>query len=480
MPRMRMQKRLFLFLIILFEGYVVLATELLAIRQLIPFVGSGTEMVAVVISAILMPLAAGYHTGGKRYKETFKRYKKSAARMPSLRRMLIRNLLTALCILTVGLSYVVMMFFFGMLVFFNIMNPIIQASVYSLLFLVVPTFLLAQTVPLISNYFSRDTLSEITGKMLFFSTIGSFLGAILSTIALMTTIGVHHTVILTLGILVILVLLLTRRWHAFDNVIAVFIFCIAIALNGHSMIYGILGIVSNNQYSTISVKPLAENKGKLLMVNNSLSSLYAPNEKDRFKYIQFLEKYFIESISAAWNPKDILVIGGGGFTLGLDDRRNHYTFVDIDAALQDVSEKYFLPEALPANKKFIATSARAFVKRETSAYDLIVIDVYTNIISIPMETTTREFLMETKRLLKPEGILIANIISKPDFSDAFTVRYYNTFASVFRVFDRHVLDEFNPWEKTQERNTMYIFYNRKSMEDTTVYTDDKNTYSLDR
>ena len=53
-----------LFAVILLEGFVVLAFELLAIRQLIPFVGSSTDVVAIVIGAVLMPLSFGYYSGG--------------------------------------------------------------------------------------------------------------------------------------------------------------------------------------------------------------------------------------------------------------------------------------------------------------------------------------------------------------------------------------------------------------------------------
>ncbi len=53
-----------LFLIIFLEGYVVLSTELLAIRLLLPFTGSGTDTVSIIIAAILMPLAFGYFAGG--------------------------------------------------------------------------------------------------------------------------------------------------------------------------------------------------------------------------------------------------------------------------------------------------------------------------------------------------------------------------------------------------------------------------------
>src|SRR3954463_13534314 len=47
------------------EGYVVLAVELLAIRQLTPYVGNATDTVAIVIAAVLLPLAFGYEAGGR-------------------------------------------------------------------------------------------------------------------------------------------------------------------------------------------------------------------------------------------------------------------------------------------------------------------------------------------------------------------------------------------------------------------------------
>ena len=46
--------------IILAEGYVVLSTELLAIRLLIPFVGNSTETLSIIIAAVLMPLAIAF------------------------------------------------------------------------------------------------------------------------------------------------------------------------------------------------------------------------------------------------------------------------------------------------------------------------------------------------------------------------------------------------------------------------------------
>src|ERR1700761_6458590 len=100
------RKHLFLFLVIGIEGYLVLATELLAIRELIPFVGSGVEVVSIVISAILLPLAWGYYAGGQRVRLELQAAHAHPRRWRafSIRAMLLRNLLVVTGILAFGLS----------------------------------------------------------------------------------------------------------------------------------------------------------------------------------------------------------------------------------------------------------------------------------------------------------------------------------------------------------------------------------------
>lgn len=455
-------------LIILIEGYVVLASELLAIRQLIPFVGSGTEIVSIVISAVLLPLAFGYHVGGKQ--------------RISIRTRLLRNVLMALIIFSLGLSYIFLEFFFHGLILIGIHHRILQTACYSVLFLAFPIFLLGQTVPLVSNYFNKVRLSEITGKMLFFSTIGSFLGSVFSTLILMNLVGVHITVIFTLMLLTLLILILSPQWFCIENLMAITVF-ILVSLFNSSIIFGPLNIVSNNAYNMVAINKLPEN-GRELFINRSHSSALDEHKKPLYPYIQYINKIFIEPIQTTLNkPKKILVIGAGGFTIGLSDYFNHYTFVDIDPKLKSIAEQYLIQKRLSPNKKFVAESARAFLHRSITHYDLIVVDTYTHIVSVPMETTTREFLLEVKQHLRKNGIVVVNQIMSPDFSNPFSVRYNNVFASVFPVYTRQVLGDFNPWLSGQPGqlplNVLYIYYNRFNMTDKTVYTDDKNTYSLD-
>ncbi|MGE0755103.1 MAG: fused MFS/spermidine synthase [Alphaproteobacteria bacterium] len=480
-----MHKTQLLFIIILIEGYVVLATELLAIRQLIPFVGSGTETISIIISAVLLPLAIGYHAGGKAFSRQYQLRKAKGVEEPlTVRKLLLRNIVTALIILSIGMSYLLMDAFFGLLSAFGATHRLTQTTVYCLLFLVYPVYLLGQTVPLVSNYFSRHKLSEITGRMLFFSTAGSFLGSVFSTIVLMTTIGVHNTVILTLGLLCVLVILLVRRPLAYENFLCGFIFLMLLLMNGNTMM-DTMRVVSNNAYNIVQVIDEPHKKSTNLIINRSHSSKISNDPKQNFVYWQYVQSVFIDTMPQSGPPKDILILGAGGFTIGLTDKHNNYLYVDIDKALKEVVEKNFLRKPLTPNKRFLDASARAFVHTHDQQYDLILIDTYTNFLSIAQEATTKEFLQDTKKLLKPNGVLLANVIMSPDFRELFSVRYHNTFASVFPVFSRQVLGNYKPWPNKETsvldmNNVIYSYYNHDMTQDSALYTDDRNTYSLDR
>lgn len=485
MSRLHLGKTQLLFLIILIEGYVVLASELLAIRQLIPFVGSGTDTISIIISAVLMPLAIGYHAGGTAYARHFRKHRQRmnarVRRLHSIRSLLLGNLLTALVILSLGLSYVMLELIFGLMSAAGLTSRLLQTGLYCAIFIIYPVFLLGQTVPLVSRYFSRRKLSEITGRMLFFSTIGSFLGSVFSTIVLMSTIGVHNTVIVTMTLLAGLALLINRHVFSFNTLIIVGTLGITLALNSPDVMRA-LNIVSDNNYNTIMVKDLPEKDAVMMYANRSSSSLLPKDPKNRFGYMKFVEDNFITPIQGGEErPRDILVLGAGGFTFGHNDKHNRYLFVDIDKTLKDVAEKHFLREKLSPNKSFAVASARAFLNGHKEKYDLIFIDVYSNDLAVPMEVTTREFLSDVKRVLKPGGIVLSNVIETADFRDLFTVRYDNTFASVFPGFSRQIIGEFNPWSSRHKpHNVIYVYFDRKHIDDDTVYTDDLNTYSLDR
>lgn len=179
--------------------------------------------------------------------------------------------------------------------------------------------------------------------------------------------------------------------------------------------------------------------------------------------------------------KDILVIGAGGFTIGLKDETNRYTFVDIDGSLKEHAENHFLPAPLGENKIFIAAPARGFLTANNRQYDLIVLDAYQGDTTIPEHLVTQEFFANVRQALKPEGIMVANFISSPVFQSAFSRNLDATLRSIFPFITRQIIGSFHGWDQ-RETNIANILYFYKESPDHKgqFYTDNKNRIFFDK
>ena len=465
-----------LFSIIIIEGYVVLSTELLAIRQTIPYIGSGTDTVAVIIAAILMPLAFGYQSGGQ-----FRAHK-IFGHFITVRKKLIYNVCIAATFLFIGLSYLFMHSFFRyMSTGANIDNLVLQTAIFCVLFIATPTYLLGQTVPLITHFFTKEHLPKITGHILFFSTLGSFLGAILSTLVFMAILGVHHTLTLNFVLMATLVISLSKQPKSFPVLYISLLAFMAMLINSDTVMKVIYpNIRANNRYNLIQAGTLPSTGSSLMHINRNNSSSY---KKDGTKhpYINMAEDIAIKPILYADPPKDILVIGAGGFTFGHNDNNNNYTYVDIDKELKPIAERYVLKEPIGDNKRFVAKPARAFLNTDKSTYDVIYIDAYLGRASVPDHLVTQEFFIQVKDHLKYGGALLTNFIVAPNFNDSFSQSLDSTFRSIFPYVSRVVMnpprveEPYNLWGDNPDNpaNVSYI-YRHKEYGTPNIYTDNKN------
>jgi predicted membrane-bound spermidine synthase len=457
---------LILLVAVALEGYVVLAVELLAIRQLTPYVGNATDTVAIVIAAVLLPLAFGYEAGG--------RAGLNMGDEAGVRRCLTGNLLVAALILGLGLSHPSLAAFFEAIEGLGVTHRLVQTALYASLFLVYPIYLLGQTIPLVGHCFTYADLPRSTGKMLFFSTLGSFMGSVVSTLVLMSFLGVHNTVIVTLGILLLLAGFVGWRSYPRHTAATAGLALGVLALNNGGVMQA-YGVVSNNQYSQVQVQTNPSENSRLLVVNNSPSSKVAAQPEHRFAYVNFINTDVIGKLDSA-RPHRILVIGAGGFTIGLEDRANLYTYVDIDPALRQVSEEHFLRQKLTPNKNFVPESARAFLRRSRQTYDVVVLDTYTNRLDIPADLATRESFAAVRQALAPGGRVAMNIIASPTFADRFSRSIDATIRSVFPFVTRQAM---TVAERDGVASILYLY--RDQPDDRhEVYTDDKNRVFLDR
>lgn len=467
MPKIAHRRRIefFLLWVILTEGYILLSTELLAIRLSIPFVGSGTDTISIIIAAVLLPLAFGYYQGGQ------------SKRAP--RRKLASNFLIALAFLTAGLSYVVVDLFFTTVRNTGILDRRILTALYAALFIAAPVFLLGQTIPLASHYFKKHILSEVTGKILFYSTLGSFLGATFSTLVLMAYAGVHVTVTLSLVLLALLYLSFTKWNIGAQSALVVLLLALGAFLNSGWMMDR-FNIVSNNPYNTVVT--FEKDDKRFLFTNSSASSMYTA-DGHKFPYIEAIEKFALGPIWNAKTPHDILVVGAGGFTLGHEDYSNHYDFVDIDKTLKEIAERDILKEKIPPNHKFHDADIRGFLNTTDKKYDVIVLDAYSGKYTLPEHLLTIEFFEQVKTHLKDKGVLAANFIFTPSFTSPFARNLDHTFRSVYPSAMTYVLNEkYDLWNEVPdyESQVLYFYKNREDDGIPKIYSDMKNSAYADR
>lgn len=461
-----MTRAALLFFVIFLEGYVVLSAELLAIRQTIPFVGSGTDTISIIIAAVLMPLAFGYYAGGQ-YRG-------------AVRRKLIKNLLLAMVFLTVGLSYILLDELFETLIQdWGLKNRLWLVTIYASVFIVYPVYLLGQTVPLLTNYFPRARLSEAAGKILFFSTLGSFLGAVFTTLFLMNTIGVAHTVTVTIGALGLLIVIMAKRLISPAVMVACCLFVMAAGLNSDFLLIK-KGIVASNTYNTVQITESGTNVTVRQMLLNGIpsSALFPDKPGDVvYRYVDYIESVFIKKFQSTGETADILILGSGGFTLGLTDSRNNYTFVDIDPDLKEVTEEHFLKAPLGDNKEFIAEPARSYLKRAEKKYDLVVMDIAQSISGVPEQLLTREYFESLAAITKESGITIIHMHAALLFETEFSRVLDNTIRSVFPYATRQIVTNFNPWDDKRDGDSYSILYVGKSanqIKDNRIFTDNLN------
>ena len=414
------KNQILLFLIILIEGFVSVAVEILTIRQLIPFAGSNVVVTSLIIGIFLLFLAIGYWRGGKISDDYYLALKK--------------NLTWASVFLGIGLSYIFILFFFHFFYLSGTQNILLILTIYLCVIIAPMVYFLGQTIPLTMNLVKQEynliIVGEIGGKVLFISTIGSFFGSILTTILLVEFFGVAITVFINFALLIFLIMTLSfnkEKWlgtYFFLLVLTSVVYLINVFFERNYFIKTTNYANYNLEYN-ITIP--SGKTGNILHINNSSSS-FLDNYKRGFPYIEEIKKILFTDLKM--RNKNILVIGSGGFTLSATGAHdNNFDYLDIDAKIKKIVKDNFLPNIIG---NFIPEDARTYLSKKNKIYDVIVSDVYSNANTIPPELLTMEYFASLRNNLTKNGIAIFNIIINPTLDDPYSKHVDSTIRAIFK------------------------------------------------
>lgn len=462
---------LLIYCIAFLEGFTTLAIEIIALRRFTPLIDSNSISTSIILGVILLALSYGYYEWGK--------YSGILSHEARIERV-IRNL-------TLASGYYLFFTFTLDLTILGSMlestgNYFISVLLSACILFFIPVFLASQTLPLLSELLEGKNIGEKMWKILFFSTVGSFLGSVMTSSLFFATIGVMKSATLCSTLLTGITLLLMPRIykkmgyiHFFS--LGLFILSIFLLFRTSALPSNILFQRANAHHSIMIYEQWER---RIFSMNGWLSSgMNRTTKESYFRYIEELKRIILEKW---WN--DILIIGAAGFTLPQELARDNAVrsidVVDIDRSLQKIAEEYFLEEKLSEKIHFFPLPARYFLKHTSKHYDAIIVDIYIGKM-VPPATMTLEFFLGLTT--HTENILmntIADASLSSQFSEHALATMYSAFGSLFYkdMNAPHTSD--NTMTNFVISNTSLTWYTEYVRDrDHTVYTDDKNSIELD-
>lgn len=391
--------------IVFLTGAAVLLIEVSAIRILSPYFGNTIYSVSSVLGVILAALSIGYYVGGK-----------LSDRHPTTSWFYGIIFTSGLSVLALQLLSSVLLPLIGYELSF-VYGPLVTSG---LLFLI-PAFLMGMLSPYVITLQQKRApkvgIGTISGKVFFWSTLGSIVGSLGTGFFLIPNFGINEIVIAT-GIGLIMlggIPLIGTKKRVGMQVLGWAIFL--------SFGFGLLVVnaaqvevlyQADGVYEKITIEDTMyrDRPTRLLRQDRSLSGAMFPDSDELvFDYTKYYGLYRIFSPE----PEKALFIGGGSYTLPMallnEDQSVEIDVVEIEPSLFDLAKTYFNATDDPRLENFVL-DGRRFLHDSTESYDLIYSDVYRSHFSIPSHMTTTEFFEVAKERLNEDGVFMANIIGR--------------------------------------------------------------------
>jgi spermidine synthase len=374
------------------EGFSTLAVEVIAIRLAIPIVGSSVTLTGVMLGVVLFALSAGYWRGGA----LSARWDRAR-----IRKSLAKNLLLA-AVLYGALAFPLEAKLLEKFLDLGWNLPLAIGATATILFLA-PIYLASQTVPMLAELTNIDGhAGKASGKVLFFSTIGSVAGGIVTPVWLFPNIGVARSTYVVCLLLALIAGVMAVGNSRPAKIVGVAAAALAAMVSAQRLFATENSVFSfDSAYQSIRIVEEKNDSGRmqrvLMLSGGRASGIYDDNGETSFEYVRAAERALVET-----NPETVLVIGAAGFTFPRDAANfpgvKQVDAVDVDPVVREVAERNFLRQPLPSQIHFLPLSARYAVRRlraEGRRYGFTLVDAYFGK-GIPDELVTTEFFKDLR------------------------------------------------------------------------------------
>jgi spermidine synthase len=392
--------------VVFVSGALVMIYEIIGSRILAPFIGTSTYIWTSLIGVILGSLSFGYWFGGK-----------MADRNPKLRVlsvvMFFGGAILSATILVQNIVLSIIGSWSVRLEIKAIIAALILFAPASVLFGFVTPYAVRLKLQTVEN------AGKTVGRLYALSTVGSIFGTFSAGFFLLPFVGSIRAMYLLAGSMFALSLLLAPFKQNVQNIFLLLLFPLAISANE---LFSYSLFVSNElhdfdtQYNRVRILNTTEiSTGKRMRVlltdpGSMQSAIYLDNTELALNYAKYYH------LLRHFNPnfQKTLIIGGAAYSFPKEYLRSYpdkqIDVVEIDPQMTEAARKYFNLQESP-NLQIFHADGRVFINQNTTKYDVILVDAFTSLYSIPFQLTTLEAVRELEKSLTENGVIIVNLIS---------------------------------------------------------------------
>ncbi|MBT8200191.1 MAG: fused MFS/spermidine synthase [Acidimicrobiia bacterium] len=392
----------------------ILVLEIMAGRLMAPFTGVTLESFTAIIGTVLAGISLGSWAGG-RMADTY-----DPARL-------------------IGPAFLLG----GILAMLS--GPLIQwlgpplrggtslnAVVLAGLAFFVPAMVLSGITPMVIKLrlADLDDTGKVVGRMSAFGTAGAIAGTFITGFLLVAAFPSRFVLLGLGGVLILLGL-----WSAISSGGSkVLLPGVLVAVASGALTATVSGICQiESAYSCIEVVEASQTGRLLLMdsVRHSFVDIADPTHLE-FRYARVFGDVILTQTDGT---QDALYIGGGGFTfpqwLKAVRPGSTNTVLELDRALPDIAHERLGLDPGEVDRLELGDARISVAKVPAASIDLVVADAFGGLVT-PWHLTTLEFNRDVKRTMRPDAILVMNLIDYPpvDFGRAEVATLQSTFGHV--------------------------------------------------
>jgi spermidine synthase len=381
-------------IVVLVSGAAILVVETLATRLVAPYVGLTLESTTAVIGVALAGIAAGAALGG-RWADDFDPWRvvTGALLAGGLGVLAVRPLV-------------------------RLLGPGLGPGPTAAVLLVaastlVPVAALAMVTPAVtrSRLSGVDGSGTLVGQLSAAGTVGSLLGTFATGFVLVALLPVTAILLVTAAACLLLALCTaaarTRAALGGGTLAAVLLGAALIAIPGRCDV--------DTVYYCARVETDPDRaSGRVLVLDDLRHSAVDLADPTRLQFAY--TRRMADAVDAAFppgRPLSAVHLGGGGFTmprwLAATRPGSASTVLEVDRGVVELGRRELAVDAIPALDVRVGDARTALAAVPADAADLVVGDAF-GARSVPWHLATAEFAAEVRRVLRPDGIYVLNVI----------------------------------------------------------------------